>query len=299
MGYKFSIIIPHFNSFELLYRCLNSIPNSFDIQVIVVDDNSPNRDVFWTEFKGKYPQVLFVDLLKNSGAGAARNVGLRLAMGKWVIFADADDYFVPKAFEIFQRYYHSAADVIYFKSNSINIDTGESSNRHLRINEYIDNFDFQKEETLDNLRFRCYVPWGKMLNRDFLNAYHISFDEVRYSNDVMFSAKVGYYSRQVEVVKDIVYCITTSSNSLTRCMTSESIMCRYNVAVKFHDFLVGIGKEKFQVVILQYFIFSLKYAPSCIFPMLKIAIKHKINIFFGLKRCIHVFRKKSHYLFVL
>ena len=44
MDVKYSIIIPHYNNPELLMRCLKSIPVSEDIQVIVVDDNSPNAD---------------------------------------------------------------------------------------------------------------------------------------------------------------------------------------------------------------------------------------------------------------
>jgi glycosyltransferase involved in cell wall biosynthesis len=43
---KFSIIIPHYDIPDLLMRCLKSIPVSEDIQVIVVDDNSPDADTY-------------------------------------------------------------------------------------------------------------------------------------------------------------------------------------------------------------------------------------------------------------
>lgn len=43
--YKYSIIIPHYNIPELLQRCLDSIPERDDVQVIVVDDNSDSSKV--------------------------------------------------------------------------------------------------------------------------------------------------------------------------------------------------------------------------------------------------------------
>ena len=39
---KYSIIIPHYDIPDLLLRCVKSIPEHKDIQIIIVDDNSPN-----------------------------------------------------------------------------------------------------------------------------------------------------------------------------------------------------------------------------------------------------------------
>ena len=49
----FSIIIPHYDIPDLLMRCLKSIPVSEDIQVIVVDDNSPDADTYLE----RYPEL--------------------------------------------------------------------------------------------------------------------------------------------------------------------------------------------------------------------------------------------------
>lgn len=46
MQINYSIIIPHYGIPELLGRCLRSIPERDDIQVIVVDDNSPDADTY-------------------------------------------------------------------------------------------------------------------------------------------------------------------------------------------------------------------------------------------------------------
>ncbi|HCE47774.1 MAG TPA: glycosyl transferase family 2, partial [Prevotellaceae bacterium] len=72
----YSVIIPHYNSPDLLMRCLASIPDREDIQVIVIDDNSSADVVNFTNFPGKeriYTTLLFNK--DNQGAGHARNLG--------------------------------------------------------------------------------------------------------------------------------------------------------------------------------------------------------------------------------
>lgn len=101
----FSIIIPHKDIPDLLMRCLRSIPVSEDIQVIVVDDNSAGADSY---FK-KYPEMSrsfweFIRAPKNGGAGYARNIGLDRAKGKYVLFADADDFFTYCINDILDEY---------------------------------------------------------------------------------------------------------------------------------------------------------------------------------------------------
>ena len=93
---KYSIIIPHKDTPDLLQQCLDSIPVRMDTEVIVIDDDSNPEKVDFNNFprwKGKYYSTIFTK--KGLGAGYARNVGLEHANGKWVIFSDADDYFLP------------------------------------------------------------------------------------------------------------------------------------------------------------------------------------------------------------
>ena len=116
----FSIIIPHFDIPDLLMRCLKSIPVSKDIQVIVVDDNSPDADTYLERYPElSRPYLEFLSAPKNGGAGYARNIGLDHANGKWLLFADADDFFVEDMYDIISSNADSEADVIYFKKESV------------------------------------------------------------------------------------------------------------------------------------------------------------------------------------
>ena len=94
MKYNYSIIIPHKNIPKLLQRCLDSIPQRDDVQVIIVDDNSDPSIVDFEKFPGlKRKNTIVVFDKSSKGAGHARNIGIERSNSKWLIFADADDFF--------------------------------------------------------------------------------------------------------------------------------------------------------------------------------------------------------------
>ena len=99
MDYTYTIIIPHKNAPLLLQRCLDSIPFRDDIQIIVVDDDSSSDVVDFMDFPGSSREDVEIIFTKEGkGAGYARNCGLLHARGKWLLFADADDFFSARFF---------------------------------------------------------------------------------------------------------------------------------------------------------------------------------------------------------
>ena len=129
---NYSIIIPHKNTPDLLQRCLNSIPRREDVQIIVIDDNSDTNKVDFENFPGLNDPYVEVVFGKNEngrkGAGYARNLGLERANGKWIVFADADDYFTDCFNNVLDTYKNDEEnEVVYFKVTS-------DTNRHLHQN---------------------------------------------------------------------------------------------------------------------------------------------------------------------
>ena len=211
----FSIIIPHYDIPDLLMRCLKSIPVSKEIQVIVVDDNSPDADTYLERYPElSRPYLEFIRAPKNGGAGYARNIGLNHAKGKWQMFADADDFFVEDMYDILSSNADSEADVIFFRKKSVLSDnTDTKTNKFAYIDEKIDKYLSNGDEW--PIRYRLYVPWGKMIKRDLIIKYNIRFEEVRNADDVYFSLLVGYHAKTIEVVNKVLYVLTYRSNSLT------------------------------------------------------------------------------------
>ena len=104
-AYTYTIIIPHKNIPLLLQRCLDSIPLRQDIQVVIVDDNSSPAVVDFDNFPGsERKDTEIIHTSESKGAGYARNCGLAAAKGRWLLFADADDFFLPGFLDVLDTF---------------------------------------------------------------------------------------------------------------------------------------------------------------------------------------------------
>lgn len=93
--YLVSVITPVFNCEDVIERSLLSVleQTHTNWELILVDDNSPDGSVdVINKFLKKDSRIKLIRLEENKGAGHARNVGLENAVGKYVAFLDADDY---------------------------------------------------------------------------------------------------------------------------------------------------------------------------------------------------------------
>ena len=212
----FTFIIPHYNIPKLLFRCANSIPLRDDVQVIVIDDCSPvTKELTESLETLKEEKGVEVYYTTHGGsAGKARNIGLEHARGGWLIFADADDFFVPDISEIMDKYAQSDADIIYFNYKGVmSDDISKPSSRESDYSQFFENFERTHNE--DNFRFDYQTPWGKMIRRSFIEENHIRFDETRYSNDVMFAIKAGCLAKRILPVNKPLYVLTEREDSLS------------------------------------------------------------------------------------
>ncbi len=117
--FKYSIIIPHKNTPSLLTRCVTSIPQRDDLQIVIIDDNSNPNIVDFNNFpitNNDYTIVIFDKL--GGGSGRARNIGMNKATGEKFIFADADDFFTYCFNEVLDEYKDDMSDIVYFNASS-------------------------------------------------------------------------------------------------------------------------------------------------------------------------------------
>lgn len=95
-----SVIIPAFNASEFIGETLDSVfAQTFtDFEVIVINDGSPDTQELERVLQ-RFPSKLNYIKQENQGAAAARNAGLRAAVGEFVAFLDADDTWLPTFME--------------------------------------------------------------------------------------------------------------------------------------------------------------------------------------------------------
>ena len=90
---ELSIVIVTFNSSEFIMPCLDSIFNNQDykyFEVILIDNGSTDNTV--SLVKSNYPQVRLITNKENQGASKARNQGIEVSGGRWVLTLDCDVY---------------------------------------------------------------------------------------------------------------------------------------------------------------------------------------------------------------
>ncbi|AOM81660.1 glycosyltransferase family 2 protein [Salisediminibacterium beveridgei] len=239
---KLSIVIPHYNSSDSLVRLLNSIPVNDFIEIIIVDDRSSEEHVsvlkqLTEEFLNHHIKLFFNDVGEKS-AGAARNIGLEHVTGEWILFADSDDFFTEGFYEVISQYFESDNDIVFFTPTSIYNDTNEVATRHTSYEELVQNYLSQPDWYSEaRLRYGYDVPWSKLFRVSFIKTHLIEFDEVIYSNDVMFSLKAGFYAMEFEVSKDVIYCVTRDRGSLTSTVNEETFDIRLGVTIRKYIFL--------------------------------------------------------------
>jgi len=236
MSIIYSIIIPHKNCPDLLQRCIDSIPEREDTEVIVVDDNSDPSKVDFLNFPGNTrKEVKLIFTKEGKGAGYARNVGMDAAQGKWLIFADADDVFVMETLNSeMDKQINSDADIIFFDVDWVNVDMGDTR-RNWERKKMIKKGSKKAE---DWLRYVSNQPWGKMLKRKFIVKNNIRFSEVIAGNDFFFSCQTGVYAKNVNIVPICIYNYLFRRNDcITANRSREAMFAKINEGIKRNIFL--------------------------------------------------------------
>ena len=219
MNDSITVIVPHYNAAGKLRRLIESIPDTDRYTIIVVDDNSNKENFVFKAFLAHRTNVQVFHNDQNKGAGACRNIGLKNARGRWVMFADADDFFVDGAFEIIEEYINSKSDIVFSMQYQF------LKTQHWHVIDMRTSIDLLGI----TLKFHLVVPNYCTECRILCKLYSLSFakdfefDEVMYSNDVMFSLLTHHNAGSISVDIRPIYCITASNGSLTGRITRESV----------------------------------------------------------------------------
>ena len=257
--FNYSFIIPHKNSVSLLKRCVDSIPNRPDVQLIIVDDNSEREICEMEDFPGLHMQNAEVYFTKEGlGAGYARNVGLRLAKGRWVLFADADDYYATDILETLDQYVNSDLDVVYF---SINSDEHHPKiTKRLKIhNKCFKAYNPSIPGSEDRVKYMRWEPWNKMISMELIRKNNIKFEEIKKSNDMIFSLLVSFYAHKIVVLDKRLYYITYQENSLTYGGTTpEAFVYNIRAIRKKNCLLSYVNHKEWKESLIKVFLFYLK-----------------------------------------
>lgn len=207
---RFSVIIPIFNVAKFIERGLNSLQNQTfqDFEIILVDDGSTDGSGKLCDKAAQHDNRIKVLHKKNSGSGPARNAGIEIAQGEFILFFDIDDLLDPEAFDVINHNLLSAnPDILIFSYREVNPFYKTSSEYVFESVHYESNQDLREGwvSNLSGVKFNNGFVWNKAYRRDFLNNNNIRFESLRIQQDEVFNLLAYRYAENVYVINDILY----------------------------------------------------------------------------------------------
>ncbi|MCD7886273.1 MAG: glycosyltransferase, partial [Clostridiales bacterium] len=188
-----SVILPVYNVERYLRQCMDSILSQTltDFELICVNDGSTDQSrTILAEYEQRDRRVMILDQ-KNHGLGAARNRGLALPRGTYVIFLDSDDFFAP---ELLERTTLAAqeqnADIVLFGGVRYNDATQKvTQERQFLRRDLLPRKPVFSRADVPNTLFSISSPtvWSKLYARQFLLETGLQFQTLPNAEDIYFT----------------------------------------------------------------------------------------------------------------
>ena len=234
---KLSVIVPVYKVEKYLRRCIDSIleQNYRDIELILVDDGSPDRCPEMCDQYQKKDKRVRVIHQKNSGVAVARNAGMRMATGDYITFVDSDDYIdremYVSMFEIIEQY---QCDVVmcdcvkdfgtHKELYTHDIRSGYYNEKQLKEEYYPHLLMMENVEYPATISNWLCVFKNKRGGNDFAIEYEPG---IRYSEDLLFGARLLRQADSFYYMKGQAY--------YHYCMNPESVTHKF-VPNKWQDY---------------------------------------------------------------
>lgn len=222
---KISVIIPVYNVKNYLKRCLDSLINQTffnEVEIILIDDGSTDgSELICDDFTKKYYNIITIHQ-HNTGPAIARNNGIKIAKGDYIMFVDSDDYIddlelIKKIIEIIIE---DNPDLIMYGYKKIFDDSNKIISKKL--------LDKRKEWNINYLiqtNFYKDCPWNKIIKKSFLIQNNIFFPNNMLSEDIDFCAKIllNINLQRIKIINENPYVYTQRKKTISKSISAKHV----------------------------------------------------------------------------
>ena len=216
-----SVIVPVYNTEQYLEECVESVLHQdySNLELILVDDGSPDHCPEICDVYAEKDKRVRVIHQRNAGLSCARNAGLAVAKGQWILFLDSDDGwetsdFVTQLVAFAQTY---GADVVC------------SNYRRMWDKEKLGIPCCVLREETDDLSSiivsNTYISsaWTKLVSHALLDRIGLTFPANVFSEDVLWSLQLLSQAKHVGFVPTAVYLYRVRKDSITHTLTPKKL----------------------------------------------------------------------------
>ncbi len=250
---KISIIIPVYKVEQYLRKCIDSVlcQSYRDYEIILVDDGSPDSSPqICDEYTEKDKRVKVIHK-KNGGLSDARNAGIEIATGDYLVFLDSDDWWddnnaLEDSIAILNQ---SIPDVLIFGFKKYFQRNGNYSIYSMDMPENVNEGNICIKDLLQRNIFIT-SAWTKFVKRSFFEGDNgIRFVKGQLSEDIEYNCKLLEYCKSIEVSSKYFYIYRQqNSNSITANKGVKNLQDIAAVIVKYAE----IGKNGKNEPLLHY-----------------------------------------------
>ena len=231
---KISIIIPIYNVEKYLEKCLNTIINQTykNLEIILIDDGSTdNSSTICDEYCEKDKRIKVIHK-NNEGVSSARNKGIELSKGKYIVFIDPDDYVTDEHVEVlYDCIISNNVDLVI--SNLIDI----NEDGIILNNEEKESFLMNKDQCLkellseDNFYHLC---CGNMYRKDLL-------EKIRFNCEYRIAEDLDFLYRYIKHIKSAYFLSKNTYYYLKRegSATNSTYSEKWNDELKICNFIIN------------------------------------------------------------
>ncbi len=209
----FSIIVPIYNVEKYIHKCVDSLIHQTysNIEIILVDDGSPDScPQICDEYAEKDNRIKVIHK-KNGGLSDARNSGLNIATGDYIIFVDCDDYIDIDTCEQFAKHVDNDIDILI---GDAVVEGGTCNLTHLEPSETLYNGKvYLKESILKNCS--TMAAWLNVYKRKFLVDNNLCFKKGILHEDEQFTPRAFLCAESILVTGIEFYHYVIRENSIT------------------------------------------------------------------------------------
>lgn len=253
---KISIIVPVYNVEKYLRECLESLINQTykNIEIILINDGSTDSSLkICQQYKKKDTRIKLIDK-KNEGVSKARNIGIKEATGKYIIFVDSDDYLNSNAIEILSKHKLTDALVIYGYNRIYKNKIIEKCNKEL----VLDSQSQVERNIFLNDNIGGFIA-NKMFEKNVLIENNILFDEkLSYCEDLVFVCEYIKYCNKFKYINIPLYNYRMRKSSVSHSFLTgknTNIFDAYDLLLKKFDDEVIVNNIKYRYI-ETYYIFK-------------------------------------------
>lgn len=216
---KFSVIIPVYKAEDTLRRCVDSLlkQNRTDAEIILINDGSPDSSgEICKEYAELYKSVKYIKK-ENGGVSTARNAGLSVATGEYIIFVDSDDWVSDEFFETINSVLDiHPYDLVQISQNTINGD--KTISNPLPVFDSQNRVKIAQRLAEDMWKKRINSPVGKAFKRSIIEENNIRFlENIEVGEDRTFNIEYSLNIKSFRVLENPIYNVCLENqNSLSR-----------------------------------------------------------------------------------